>query len=423
MTDSETVETRRWEVGLAAALLAGGVGLVTGNATVFLATTVGLVYAAYGYVNGPPTDAVAVDRAVDDDSPLPGAEVTVTLTVTNAGDEPLPDLRVVDGVPRGIEVVDGTPGFATTLAAGESATHSYAVRARRGEHTFGKTVVLARNVSGALERRRRVSNPTELTCRSGPEGLPLRERTVPHTGRIETDDGGEGVEFYATRSYRPGDPMNRVDWNRYARTNELTTVEYRQERAGIVVVLVDTRNDSRVARRSVEPDGVELGTYAAEEVVDTLLDRQDRVGVAIYDYHGGYLPPGTGRAQGLRARKLLREGAEVLQREGYGAAGYDGRTLSELRRRMPPEAQVVLVSPLLDDAPVSVVRRLRAHGHPVTVVSLNVTGSDSPGSTLARIDRAHRVHELREDETRVLEWSPDEPLHTAVSRAERRWTG
>lgn len=423
--DAETIETRRWEIGLAAALLAGGAGVVASSPAVFLAATVGLVYAVYGYATGPPPESVVVERSVDEDSPLPGASVTVTVTVRNVADAPLADLRVVDRVPEDLEVIEGTPSHAATLEPGEEVEYSYEVRARRGEHAFDGAVVVARNLSGGVERRRVHEGTTELTCRSGPEGLPLEERTIPHTGRIETDEGGEGVEFYATRNYRPGDPTNRIDWNRYARTGQLTTVQYRQEQAAVVVVIVDARMEARRARDAGEPDAVELGTYAAEEVVETLLERHNRVGVGVYGGDGGYLPPATGSAQELKARLLLREGPAALRTDGPGgvASDYHGRRFSQLRRRIPEVAQVVLVSPLLDDPPLSVVRRLRAHGHAVTVVSPNVTGTDSPGPTLSRVDRAHRVHELREANVRVLEWSPDEPLHTAVSRAERRWSG
>lgn len=424
MSDGETRETGRWEVGLAAALLAGGAGVATGNPAVFLAATVGLLYAVYGYVTGPPPGTVTVDRDVDDDSPLPGAELTVTLTVTNVGEAALPDLRVTDRVPADLEVVDGGPSTTATLSPGESATHSYAVRARRGEHVFDGAVVVSRNLSGGVERRRVVEERTAVSCRSAPEGLPLAERTIPHTGRIETDEGGEGVEFYATRNYRPGDPTGRIDWNRYARTGELTTIEYREEQAAVVVVVVDARMEASVARAPVEPDAVELGVYAAEEVIDTLLERHNRVGLAMYGGSGGFLPPAAGKAQRLQARRLLREGPGAVAEDGRGGVmAFGGRRFSALDRRIPPEAQVVLVSPLLDDEPVGIVTRLRAHGHPVTVLSPDVTAGETPGGTLARIDRAHRVHELREDETRVLEWSPDEPLHTAVARAERRWSG
>ncbi|PSQ20055.1 DUF58 domain-containing protein [Halobacteriales archaeon QS_8_69_26] len=419
----ETRETGRWEVGLATALLAGGAGVVTGNPAVFLAATVGLVYAVYGYVTGPPPGTVTVERSLDDDSPLPGAEVTVTLTVTNVGDDPLPDLRVTDRIPEELEVVDDGSAFTATLSPGESATHTYSVRGRRGDHAFDGAVVVTRNLSGGVERRQFVRARTELSCRSAPEGLPLAERTIPHTGRIETDDGGEGVEFYATRSYQRGDPMGRIDWNRYARTGELTTIQYREEQAAVVVVVVDARMEASVARDPVEPDAVELGAYAAEEVVDTLLERHNRVGLAMYGGHGGYLSPAAGDPQRLRVRQLLQDGPGALG-DGQGdRMAFGGRRFSALDRRIPPEAQVVLVSPLLDDDPVGLVNRFRAHGHPVTVVSPDVTAGETPGDTLARIDRAHRVHELRESETRVLEWSPDEPLHTAVARAERRWSG
>jgi len=72
------------------------------------------------------------------------------------------------------------------------------------------------------------SVPRELSAGGD---LPLRGLTTKYHGRVPTDVGGAGVEFHATREYRRGDPVKRIDWNRRARTGELATLELREERA------------------------------------------------------------------------------------------------------------------------------------------------------------------------------------------------
>jgi hypothetical protein len=62
--------------------------------------------------------------------------------------------------------------------------------------------------------------------------------------------------------------------------------------------------------------------------------------------------------------------------------------VDHLEHRAPDDSQIVLVSPVLDDATVSVVRHLRARGHAVTIVSPDVTTTESLGGTIERIDRA-----------------------------------
>jgi uncharacterized protein (DUF58 family) len=419
---AEHADTGRWGIGLPMALVAGTAGLVSsgpGTPVAFAAAVVGLAYAAYGYATRPPAPAVVVDRAVTDTAPLPGSAVSVALTVENVSDRAVADLRLVDRVPDDL-AVEGAPTFATTLQPGETDRLEYTVRARRGDHDLGPATLVLRNVSGSEEYRRQLRDSVTLSARASPDGVSLGEQTTQHTGRVDTDQAGPGIEFHSTRQYYRGDPMRRIDWNRYASTGELTTVDYSEERAAVVVVFVDVRSAAALARDADEPDGVELCEYAAEQIASTLLDRNDRVGVALYG-EGSYLAPDIGRAQNLRIQQLLREGPAALHGNSLVTVGY-GRRVSTFRKRLPPEAQVVLVSPLIDDAPTEAVTELEAHGHPTRVVTPDVTAPDSVGGTVARVERADRVGDMREAGVDVVEWSPDEPLYTAITRAERRWS-
>lgn len=417
----DRIDTGRWQVGLTAALVAGALGMFTRTPTLVIASTVGLAFAAYGFATRPPSLKVALDRRISESAPLPGEDVRVRITVENAGERVIPDLRVLDDVPEEFELVSGTPGYSGTLEPGDTDTYEYTVRARRGDHVLGPTRVVTRNLSGEEERRRELPNEVEMAVEAGSRTVPLQEKTIPHTGRIDTDQGGEGLEFHSTRQYQSSDPMNRIDWNRFARTNELTTINYREEQTAVVSVMVDVRSTVQVHRGPREPDSVELGKYAAERLVESLLDHNDRVGVALFG-DGAYLQPALGRDQALRARRLLREGREGSEEDPHVVTTYKRRNVSFFRKHMRPEVQVMFVTPLVDDDPLEVVTRLEAHGHPVTVLTPDVTSTDSPGGTVSRVERAHRVHELRESGVRVLEWSPDEPLYTTMARAQRRWS-
>jgi uncharacterized protein (DUF58 family) len=420
---AEHVDTGRWGVGLPVALVAGTVGLVVsgpGAPAAFATAIVGLAYAAYGHATRPPAPAVVVNRAVTDTAPLPGQSLSVALTVENVADRAVTDLRVLDHLPDDLELVDGSPTYSTTLAPGETDRFEYTLRARRGEHEIGPTTLVIRNVSGSEEFRRELRDSVDVSVRASPDGVPLDEQTTQHTGRVDTDEAGPGIQFHSTRQYHRGDSMRRIDWNRYARTGELTTVAYNEERAAVVVILVDVRSAAALARAPGEPNGVDLCEYAAEQIADTLLDRNDRVGVALYG-EGSYLPPNIGRAQSLRVRELLREGPERLDSDLVDV-GY-GRRVRSFRERLPSEAQVMLVTPLSDDAVLEAVTELEAHGHPTRVVAPAVTEPDSVGGTVAHVERAERISDLRENSVDVLEWSPDEPLYAAITRAERRWSG
>ena len=87
--------------------------MLTEQPGVLLAGAIGVGYAAYAYS---------------------GAVIEVTITVTNEGEQLLPDLRLVEGVSAALEVTGGTPRAGTPLRPGEEVSFSYVVRARRGAH-------------------------------------------------------------------------------------------------------------------------------------------------------------------------------------------------------------------------------------------------------------------------------------------------
>jgi uncharacterized repeat protein (TIGR01451 family) len=417
--DGTAVGVDRWGIGLTAGLVAGAAGVLTGTTAAFVAGVVPLAFALYGYATRPPAVELDVERRIDTAAPTPGSEIGVTVTVENTGSRPLADVRIADGAPARMPVVSGTPRHSASLRPGEATTFSYRLAARRGDHAFGDLAVVARNVSGTGEHRITADLACEVTCSAGVDHVPLTGQTIQYAGRVPTDAGGEGVEFYSTRKYQPGDPMSRVDWKRYARSNELTTIDFRENRAATVVVVVDTREDAQVAPDDESLDGVELGTYAGVRLIDELCAETNRVGVATYGEDGGYLAPGTGETVALRAAKLFGGDLDTDDPAVMRLSG--SRPFRRLRRSMPDDAQVLFVSPVLDRHAVDVARRFTAYGHAVTVVSPDVTG-DSPGGRVAGIDRARRLESLREHGSHVVDWSPDRPLRSSLDAARRRWS-
>jgi hypothetical protein len=86
-----------------------------------------------------------------------------------------------------------------------------------------------------------------------------------------------------------------------------------------------------------------------------------------------------------------------------------------LLAQLPPAAEVVLASPLLDDWPVSLVRALRSQGHPVTVVSPDVTGTGTVGGTVAGVERRHRLATVAAAGARTNTWVPGDSLALALA--------
>lgn len=423
-TSDDSVETGRWTGISALILFAAGVGVAANSPGLLLVSLMGVAFLGHARLSRPPSVSLSVRRAVDEARPDPGDVVRVRLTVENEGDRTLPDLRVVDGVPMELGVVEGTPRLGTALRPGGRASVEYAVEAKRGTHEFAPTTVLARSASGAHERS--VSAGVGTTLTSDPpleteQLVPLRGLTTPYTGRVATDTGGEGVEFFATREYRRGDALSRVDWNRLARDGELSTLEFREERLAEVVLVPDLRLRSYVRTDHEHLHAADRSVAATGELFSALLESGDRVGLAAIAQEEVWLPPGTGNDHRARARELLASHpAFSSERPDNSASSVWGfRTIAT---RLPPNAQLVLLSPLVDDAAFEMARRFDALGHHVTVVSPDPTGGDSVSERVGKLRRSLRIVRLREAGIRVAEWGPDEGLSSALERATGRWS-
>ncbi|MHB9288529.1 DUF58 domain-containing protein [Halobacteriales archaeon Cl-PHB] len=417
-------ETEHWR-GL------GAIGLfVVAIAALANAPTLGLVaailvgYAGYAWLLDPPAPALSVERTLSPTDPAPGEAVTVSVTARNDGDAWLPDVRLVDGVPDRLSVVDGAARHATALAPGEETTFSYAVQAVAGSHTFDDLSVATRDPSGERERTQTVSTASaSLTCEPAAvtASVPLHPQTSGVVGRVPADEGGTGTAFHGVREYRRGDPLRRVDWNRKARTGDLGTLEFEEEHAATVVVLVDVRPEAALAASPEALSAVDSGLGGASRTLETLLGDGDQVGLATLGLDWEYLSPATGGAHRAAMTDLLATQA-VSDAAGRGYSFNPARYRRRLARRLPGDAQVVLFSPLCDDVPADLATWLHARGHGVTVFSPDPTATGTLGGTLAAIDRTLRLSALRAGGVRVVDWPADDPLHAAVRRAQARWS-
>lgn len=447
--------TSRWQVILGVSVGLIAVGLWTLTPSVLVAAIIPLGYVAYSVFPSviAADEQLSVTRSVTPTQTHPGGTVTVQLEIEHGGEKPLTDLRIVDGVPDPLPVVDGSPRAALSFQSGDTVTIEYTLRTRSGVFEFSAAQVRTTSLSGARVSDGAIApdGDTRVTAQLGIADYPLSEQTTRMVGELASNHGGEGLEFYGTREYRAGDPANRINWRQYAETQELTTVDYEQREAVEVVVIVDARQPAAVAASDTAPTGVELDVYAASEAVDGLLRTRNRVGLVTLgvgnDTGGGFgwIPPGNGHAHRSRIRTQLDSAAAVAQsqptnspeRNGSdkesaappaestadtgptvttsGSTG-SGIATHEIVDLLSPRTQLVVFSPLCDAAPVEVAQRLQAAGHTVSVCTPNVTAPSTAGSTLASIDRGLRLARLRAAGATVIDWSRDEPLSLVLER-------
>ena len=419
---AERRQTGRWRGVGALGLATLAIAVFSYRPALVLVAAILLGAAGYARLGVAPQPTLAVERELSETDPRPGEHVTVTVTVENGSQTFLPDLRVVDDVPPDLRVVDGSAAHGTALRPGGTATFAYDVLAVYGDHDFGRVYTITRDASGHHERTGTVGDGDRtLTCepRTVQQSVPLHPQTSGVVGRVTSDVGGSGHEFHSVREFRRGDPLRRVDWNRAARTGELATLQFREEHAATVVVLVDTRAAAFRAPDADALSAVDRSLTGAAQVYASLLSDGDRVGLANVGLEWTWVAPGAGGDHRSRVRDALKRDPN------FSGVGTDetfnvDRYVRRLRRRLPSDAQLIVFSPLLDEDSATLARRLHAHGHSVTAFSPDPTATDSLGSLVARIERTRTVARVRAAGIPVVDWNQDEPLGVAVDRAERR---
>lgn len=421
------IRTRRWWVIDTVVLALIGVGLMTLNPGLLALAAIGIVFGTYttAAIGGEGRE-LDIERTVRPKDPAPGQTLEVELTIQNTGSKPLPDIRFVDGVPGALKVAEGSPRFATALRSGDEHAHSYGITAVRGEHAFDPATVALRSLGGALERTITLENKTTITCSPPLSEVPLRSQTSIFTGRVSTDVGGTGLEFHSVREYRSGDPLKRIDWRRYAKTSELTTVDFREQRAATVMLLIDNRPAAYWTASQGDRHAVEHAIAAAGQVFAALISNGDRVGITTLDDGDVWFSPSAGQAALVEAQHLLAT---------HPALRYDPpETVPELAihpehssvealpvlARLPDDAQIIVFTPLCDDGIVPTLKHFEASGHATTVVSQDVIRGDTTGRRLARTQRTNRLGMLRDAGIRVLDWDPSMSLPEVLIAAERR---
>ena len=67
-----------------------------------------------------------------------------------------------------------------------------------------------------------------------------RQRRSGLLGGTLSQRAGSSLEFRDHRAYEPGDDLRHIDWNAYARTDQLTIKLFREEVTPHLDVVIDT---------------------------------------------------------------------------------------------------------------------------------------------------------------------------------------
>lgn len=405
----------------AAALIAGGLGIVTLQPSLLLLALLGITVAGYARVATPPSRAVEVTRTLGTSEPDPGQHIDVTVSVRNSSETTITDLRVIDGVPAGLTVSEGSPRFTTALRPGKEATFTYSVRAVSGSHEFDPLLCITRDVIGVHKRETLVDGGSSaVTCL--PTETPelkrqRRPQTTVHPGQTQSTVEGSGIEFHSVRDYRPGDPRSRINWKRTAKTGELTTIDFQESRLATVMVVIDARADAYLTPLDGDRPIVQQSLSAARYLMAQLVSERVPVGLAALSPRSCWLPPNTGASHRIRVRNALATDP-AFSWDRPEADVEVSVAVKEFCQRMRYDTQILFVSPLCDDGAKRVAQRFNAYGTAVTVISPDPTAASTPDCALgyASLTRRFRLGHLHSADIPVLDWHPKQPFEEVFNR-------
>ena len=399
-------------------LLLAGMLTVQGE---LLALALPLVtYLLIGYLRAPENIKLEATRHLSAERVSPNANVDVTVTVTNHGSS-LEEVLLEDLVPEGLTVSSGFIRHVVMLGKGESYTFTYTASGPRGGYVFESLDVSIRDHSAVSSSMVRVEAKGRLfvlppVTRIRPVAIRPR-RTRVYAGSIPARAGGTGTEFFGVREYQAGDAPSSINWRASARyVDKLYANEFQQERVADVAIVLDGRLRTNAFARGHSL--FEYSVQAAGSLADSLLTQGNRVGLLVYATYLAWTFPGYGKIQRERILHALAN-----------AKTGESQVFSDLEhiptRLFPPESQIILISPLLeDDFPT--LLHLRAQGYEVMVVSPNPVKFELSylpandlvqlASRVIRMERTLLLRKMGRAGIHVLDWDVAEPFDHFVRR-------
>ena len=324
----------------------------------------------------PESVRVRFDRIVEPSESFGEDDVRVELRLENRSGARLGNVEVHDVLSENLKPDKGSNMVHLALDPGENEGLVYKFPSPpRGHTPIGPLLVRARDPLGLYMVEEKLASDT-VAVLPKPEkvrGTELRPGHLgPWPGTLPSRTTGYGSEFYSLRAYSSGDDPKRINWKATARYRRLVLNETESERVTDVMVVLDT---DVAFYESSERELFERGVRAAASMASLLLRQGNRVGLVLQGVERGIVRPAFGKRQERRILYMLaaaKPGGSVLP---------TGYVVSQLARLLlPSRAQVVLVSPLLDNEVVDWIRQLTVDGYSVMVVTPTPTVPVNYGS-------------------------------------------
>ena len=224
---------------------------------------------------------------------------------------------------------------------------------------------------------------------------PARTTTLP--GEVHSRVLGASGEFFGLREATAGEPPRTINWRATARAGRLLANDYRIDRTGDLLIVLDVRPTSL----GPDTDDRLLGVAraAAHGIAESLLREKTRTGFASFGEFLTTVPLSTGRGHRIRILRAIK----AARREEI--AGPAMRCALGLRRSYPRGVTTLVVSSWTEDPSFNLVPYIQRQGFPVVLLSPSPlpmrarTGGLDPADEplaerLERLERRTRLSEL-----------------------------
>lgn len=219
-----------------------------------------------------------------------------------------------------------------------------------------------------------------------PRGAPVNRAGVALTARP-----GSSLEFRDYRGYEPGDDLRHVDWNAFARSDQLSVKLFREEAAPHLDILLDGSRSMMLMGSSKARATLALAGFFTAAATNAGFS------------HAGWLLGADAVLLGDRTRRM-----EAWENIAFDYRGYPVSAVGRAASRWRPRSVRVLVSDLLWDAdPMKVVQQLADRASAVVVAQvLSASDVEPPtGGYLRLIDsETDEIREVRVDAATVVRY-------------------
>jgi len=351
---------------------------------------------------------VEVVRIVPHDRFMEGTVVEIVLKVKS--NERISGLKIIEDLPPGLELVEGSTQEVLSLKPGEEKEVRYKVRVRRGVHSFNWVHLSYRDPFGFFQIDRHIDLYTEIVGVPRIEDVPTpysTRGTKITIGALPSPRVGEGVEFHAIREYQPGDPLKIINWKATARTGKIMTNEYESERKVDVIFIVDaSRSGAAVMDHMVR---------AAASLMLNTLNEGTSFGLVLSESVPLWVNVDYGKRHFFKCVDFL----SMAKPDTNNMIAYQVEHL--IRSRFPPRAQLVYLSSLLTKESHDALRTMASYGYRVVVISPDPYTAIEPKSReeelalrILRLQRKATIKQLRPHGI-IIDWDVRKPLKVAIA--------